>query len=940
MNEKLKKIFIPILALLSSFGIVGMTMGFFTVHAGPFCHGLGTAGLIKKAPATITKSDATSLGNVENRKYTVLELFRGGSDYSIPFGETDGNWFRAENKTMSEGVKELTEDQKKRFEEQGKSGYCLFNEPTIWFQSISENVIGLIADFINWITSFYFDSHFICDPEKTDKGDLKGCLDLLGAIGGKSQGDAKGGLIGRLSRGIYFPLLAMAFTTVGVWLLYKGIIKREFRSSLQGIIWSFFALFLGIATAVKPWWVARAPFYVNQIITGCVINVLSGGTCDGDPEALKNEKTDQSCVAYADGKVLPEQASQLALSGAACGIVKGFTLDRWAMQQFGYDWNDLYTKNPPEGANLYPADKLQGSPDDYCVNLKSPTSANQMKNNPNTNSVPVCHIALAYMADSTTGNWFTTATESKDKDGKKDEKNPLTKRLLVVATAAKDEKMWSAMIGNNRDFFAIGGIIAALAAAFSFIPVSLMGMAYNLTATVLMALAPIFCLFAIHPGRGRKIFLGWLETVVSTILKFFAIGMLILIMLTIYQAVFANIRGTVMIMVVTIILAFTFSMYRKEITNLIGATNMGGVKVANKMGQAMDKVKDSAIDKAKTGRDVLVGGAAGGIIEQLKNNKERKKMEGEEDKKKEPLPKGVWAKTKEITKRGAKAVASPIGTVAVGGARGMAHAAMINAKRGNGFIANAARTGSQLNNKHQKAVDDMKRQEIESVRHQDMIDSVGALSEKMAEQLQNQKVAIDQSLLIDKIDDRAENVSNEPIKDVLEDLKSDVINAKPETIHKVEGEVAAKLEIAKNIDNDLTAYNNKQHLGVDKWVNNEALKGKEIIENNVEEMKKGLSKRNDMNPEEIEKVISAYREKANSDLSENINKLKDQFKMKTIKNPRGNTMRSKVESIDLNGIRDIQDNINSSHEWHYTVHDIITELRKQQFENNNNDENE
>ena len=51
-------------------------------------------------------------------------------------------------------------------------------------------------------------------------------------------------------------------------------------------------------------------------------------------------------------------------------------------------------------------------------------------------------------------------------------------------------------------------------------------------------------------------------------------------------------------------------------------------------------------------------------------------------------------------------------------------------------------------------------------------------------------------------------------------------------------------------------------------------------------------------------------------------------------------MRSKVESIDLNGIRDIQDNINSSHEWHYTVHDIITELRKQQSENNNNDENE
>lgn len=897
MNGKLKIIFIPVLALLSSLGIVGMSMGFLPVHAGFGCYGLGTSGLTKKVPPTVTKSDASSLGNVENRKYTIIELFRDGNDYSIPYGEFDGDVFRSENKTVSNAIKDLTEEQKKNLELAAKE-HCKINEIPLFFQKITENIIGVIADFINWVTSFYFDSHFICDPDKSDKGNIKGCLDLLGAIGGKSSGDAKGGLIGKLSRGIYFPLLAIAFCSVGVWLLYKGIIKREFRASLQGIIWSFFALFLGIATAVRPWWVARAPFYVNQIITGCVINVLSGGTCDGDPAGLKNETTDQSCIAYSDGKIDPTQSSQLALSGASCGIVKGFTVDRWAMQQFGYDWNDLYTKNAPEGANLYPADKLQGSPDDYCVNLKSTFSANQLKNNPSTNDVQVCNIALAYMADSISGNWFSSNQKQvvNGQTPQKSSTDGISKRLLVVATAAKDEKMWNAMLGYNRDIFGLGGIIAALAAGFSFIPVSLVGMAYNLTATVLMALAPIFCLFAIHPGRGRKIFLGWLESVVSSILKFFAIGMLILIMLTIYQAMFANIRGGVMIMVVTIILAFTFSMYRKEVTNLIGATNMGGVKVANKMGQAMEKMSDSAIDKVKEGRDVLVGGQLGGAIEKIRNGEKERKMKAQ-------------AEGKEYKERG---LFKRIVTDGVtGGARGMAHAAMINAKRGNGLIANATRTGSQLNNKTNKAIEDMKRQEIESVRHQDMIDSVGALSEKMSEQLAAQKLATDQSRLIDKVDDKSEKISNQPLKSELENVKETIINAKPETINKVEGQVQAKIEIAQNIDKELLNYNNKQHIGVEKWAKDEERKGQVDIENKVDEIKETMFKSNHT-PEDVEKVIQSYRENANKQLNIDVEKLKSQFNIKSIKNEKGNILRSKVEEVDLNSIKEIKDDIKQS----------------------------
>ena len=241
----------------------------------------------------------------------------------------------------------------------------------------------------------------------------------------------------------------------------------------------------------------------------------------------------------------------------------------------------------------------------------------------------------------------------------------------------------------------------------------------------------------------------------------------------------------------------------------------------------------------------------------------------------------------------------------------MAHAAMINAKRGNGLIANATRTGSQLNNKTNKAIEDMKRQEIESVRHQDMIDSVGALSEKMSEQLAAQKLATDQSRLIDKVDDKSEKISNQPLKSELENVKETIINAKPETINKVEGQVQAKIEIAQNIDKELLNYNNKQHVGVEKWAKDEERKGQVDIENKVDEIKETMFKSNHT-PEDVEKVIQSYRENANKQLNIDVEKLKSQFNIKSIKNEKGNILRSKVEEVDLNSIKEIKDDIKQS----------------------------
>ena len=197
----------------------------------------------------------------------------------------------------------------------------------------------------------------------------------------------------------------------------------------------------------------------------------------------------------------------------------------------------------------------------------------------------------------------------------------------------------------------------------------------------MLAFAPLFFLFGLHPGKGKKIFLGWLETEVSYILKYLASAMLTIVMILIFGATLAKMNAF-SALVSIIILDCTFIMYRKEFINLIGTVNMGGVKVANKASEAMNKITDNTSQYAKAG----IGGAVGGAM--LAGSKS---MNGE------------------LT-GGAKQV---IAEIAKGSAQGMG----MEARRGNGVVATATRqfktSNDQLKNKRKRDLEEKARQKTE-----------------------------------------------------------------------------------------------------------------------------------------------------------------------------------------------------------------------------------
>ena len=641
---KLKK---SLLVILSSFILIVSIVGVQTSEAGFFCGGIGTKGMTPKTQ--VLNVDNTLLPDLGNRKYTIEELFgTGASSFGIPMGSNTEHWLGLKGNTIiKDEVGDLTKEQEERLKLHGDTILCATYgfQPSI--QNVSKTMATSVASVVKFTTTSFFDNKFICQDPENPSGN---CINLLKIVGGTEGSD--GGLLGVFSKGFFLPLSTIAFIITAIWMIWKGLIKREFRATLGGLAWAIFAFMLGIFVLTKPWMFARLPQTVNTSISACLLDAMNGHSClDGFNNGSQQDLLVPSvCVSTSNSTEDYNDEMQLSLNGLTCTITKGFTIDSWAREQFGYSFNELYTENAPKGYENYPADKLQGSPNDYCVNMYSNDSPNELlkSSNPTFTDVgpdsKVCNIALAYMSNRTIGNFGTNA-----------------KMEHIIATAAKDERMWSAFSGEGRDLIGFFNLLGIIAAAVCFIPITLYGHAYSLTATVLVIFAPLFVLFAIHPGKGKKIFLGWLESIVSACLKFMATGLLIMIMILIYSAILSTLPSF-LLFVVSLILCFTFITYRKELVEMIGKTSMGGTAVSNKFAGGFEK------GRQKIGHvgNSLAGGAMGGAIAGAVQNKED----------------------------GLKGIAKGLGKGAgMGAGKGLA----MEMKRGRGTVANMVRQGSQVN---------------------------------------------------------------------------------------------------------------------------------------------------------------------------------------------------------------------------------------------------
>ena len=784
--------------LLTSFASIFFVLSFlsmFNVSFAGFENGVG----FSMEPNTVSLPAKDMINsNVGSRTYTIDELFSRSAGFAIPYGtlEEDNTWILGHpaNKIVEEKNKNLSEEAKERLKKQGGGFFSgsirLWGIPSslaIMGSDIATSVAFLCANIISWLVKMLFDPPLV-----------KALVELIGGT------DAKAGLISNLGKNVFYPLSTLAFLTVAVYLIWEGLIKRKFRASFGALGWSLLAFALGVFTVVNGQLVAKAPTEINATIANCVLSAASGKSCLNSTGTNPKESTNSMCDADTSQSVSAAEAASINAGRFSCIVNKAIVYDRWAEQQFGYSLDELWTVNPPDGYKVWPQDKLSGAPTDYCVNFYTADSPNQMSSATKFTSNSKCNIALAFMASRTDADFG-------EKIG----------FPTITGTAAMDSQMWNAYSGNGRTSVPILLLIASFIIVATFVPVVVYALVYNITATILTVFAPIFLLIGIHPGRGRKIFLGWLESIISNILKYMASCFMVIVMIFIYGAAFSKMNQA-QVFVASVILGVTFISYRKELVNLIGAVNMGGAKVSNIAGEKLSK----AGQKAKYMGMAAAGGAIGGTLAGINDARESGKLMSKDDKiakygkYKRWLNPGNYADTlnnaRKAMSEGSK-----------GAVQGLRAGTSMELKRGRGLVANAARQAGQVGNELAQQRKEAAREIRENEAREQMNESMRKGYEHIAEvqrkdlqerEVTNSKQAASENLNIPKL---AQELNSAGLARAAQQMteKNEALNSaeSKEDIIRIEADIKEHKQISTELMTDIKKNGGDVVLGADKF---------------------------------------------------------------------------------------------------------------------------
>ena len=784
--------------LLTTFASIFFVLSFlsmFNVSFAGFENGVG----FSMEPNTVSLPAKDMINsNVGSRTYTIDELFSRSAGFAIPYGtlEEDNTWILGHpaNKIVEEKNKNLSEEAKERLKKQGGGFFSgsirLWGIPSslaIMGSDIATSVAFLCANIISWLVKMLFDPPLV-----------KALVELIGGT------DAKAGLISNLGKNVFYPLSTLAFLTVAVYLIWEGLIKRKFRASFGALGWSLLAFALGVFTVVNGQLVAKAPTEINATIANCVLSAASGKSCLNSTGTNPKESTNSMCDADTSQSVSAAEAASINAGRFSCIVNKAIVYDRWAEQQFGYSLDELWTVNPPDGYKVWPQDKLSGAPTDYCVNFYTADSPNQMSSATKFTSNSKCNIALAFMASRTDADFG-------EKIG----------FPTITGTAAMDSQMWNAYSGNGRTSVPILLLIASFIIVATFVPVVVYALVYNITATILTVFAPIFLLIGIHPGRGRKIFLGWLESIISNILKYMASCFMVIVMIFIYGAAFSKMNQA-QVFVASVILGVTFVSYRKELVNLMGAVNMGGARVSNIAGEKLSK----AGQKAKYMGMAAAGGAIGGTLAGINDARESGKLMSKDDKiakygkYKRWLNPGNYADTlnnaRKAMSEGSK-----------GAVQGLRAGTSMELKRSRGLVANAARQAGQVGNELAQQRKEAAREIRENEAREQMNESMRKGYEHIAEvqrkdlqerEVTNSKQAASENLNIPKL---AQELNSAGLARAAQQMteKNEALNSaeSKEDIIRIEADIKEHKQISTELMTDIKKNGGDVVLGADKF---------------------------------------------------------------------------------------------------------------------------
>lgn len=547
------------------------------------------------------------LENEKNRVWTLQEAFGSGVGYVNYEGEGKATEQLVLDKSPENKFKPGNYDAvSEKLNGLRNSSSCGAAPALAALANVNLGIANGMSNIVQAFVVFAFDSSIICSDPANPTG---ACLNLLKVIGGNGS-DPHGGLIGTLTGSIYMPLLVIMVTITAFWIGYKGLVQRKLREAMFGAIWVFLSVIFGLALLLNPALLAKAPMAVSNSIASCVIGSFNGQNCmDGSSGTTSlstdnfSTSSDKICRSIAPGAALDEQMS-MTVNSLSCSIWKAFILEPYAQGSFGTSFGSLDTVADTPTKKVI--EKAGIDPNVFCVNLGSSDSLASFSGKRavfDKDTGKVCNLAAYQMFLKTNASTSGSITP--------DSSTPDTRWYNVVVTAANDDGLWAQWAPSfTNAMHKIGTSILAGITTFAggivLVTVAFFALIYYFTAVILTAFAPLFFLMGVHPGRGKKILLGWVEKVVSNVLKYLASAVFLILSVTFYSAILGAASSPALTFLFVIIITGALLMYRKEIINLIGKASMGGEQLSSKFA-------DGLKDRAKGVGGLAMAGIGSGV---------------------------------------------------------------------------------------------------------------------------------------------------------------------------------------------------------------------------------------------------------------------------------------------------------------------------------------
>jgi hypothetical protein len=377
-------------------------------------------------------------------------------------------------------------------------------------------------------------------------------------------------IVTQLKDALYLEFLAPVLMFGALYLGWKGLVKRSSTEAGTSALWMFGATAAGFAILANPMFL---PSVVNTVVStvsettiAAITNVALAGNktsgvtssnatlCTVDGNNGQTQKSDSS------GKVTivdfnkSQNAARTSVRQIQCTLWYSFMYTPWVIGQYGV--------SPSETDNTILTDGYPNKTGDIDPLVSIPKD-----------------IGLGN--GSTPGNWPLYQLDNKVNYPGSNESDQEKAMLNVAASQlykADPNGTWKGTSSMNRVTTATLAMISALGAGAMIAIISMSMIVLQIGVVILTLFAPLFLLVGVHPGFGRRIALGWLESLAGLAMKRIVLSVLLAVMLVFYSAVLSASASIDWLISMIMVIAVSIGgiTYKDQLTTMFSRISFGG----------------------------------------------------------------------------------------------------------------------------------------------------------------------------------------------------------------------------------------------------------------------------------------------------------------------------------------------------------------------------